>query len=596
MNIADRARSYLDGLRGGRSLDLLRAIPLDAVVGPLLLIGSLYYGYVRLRFGIDLTDEAFYAVISQRVALGDRPYLDEINLRQGSSVLIAPLYWLYLKVVGSTEGVIHFLRQVYFGLLCVLAWTVFRLARTQVRPGYALIAASLPLAFVPFGTPTCSYNNLGAIFLGMGTCVGLRTLVLSGPWRSLAIAGALHALACLAYPPLALPVALMAATTPLVVRREGPLRPGQAALAYAGGVALVGGLYLIAFGRSMWLGYQEALLYEGMLTRPRTLDKVKGVLEAMHRLSPGYPSTVTSLAVAWLITRQAPRARPYLVPILILPLLWWFAEMRPEFRNGVAPVHTMSIHVVLYLGLLAGFLFLLLPERGAGRPWLLWGWLPSVVAGLVTAISSDNGGCMNAGIGLFAAALLCPIAAAMLAPGETAPSTDQAGPAEPAATLPPGPLAHLAVILGVALIPVQLLSGNYDSTYRDGPVEAQTTPVRVGPYRGMQGTPAKASQAEQLAQEIPPLAEPGERMLSYYSLPAAYLAVPTRPALPTSWTDTRAEGAHYMPYYQKHRTGRGLVVVTNERGKSPDLERLTQDPARLLKNLGWIRIYREPPP
>jgi hypothetical protein len=589
MNLADRARSTFEVLRAGtagRFLDLVRATPLDSVVGAGALLVSLYYGYVRLRYGVHLHDEAFYAVITQRFALGDRPYVDEINLRQGASVLTVPLYWLYLKLAGSTDGVIHFLRQVYFALLCLLSLAVYRLARPHVRLGSALLAASLPVTFVPFAVPTCSYNNLGAVFFALGTCLGLRALLAGGPAWSLALAGAVHGLACISYPPLGLPVALLAATTPLVVPREGPLRPGRALLAYVGGLALVGGVYLAFFGRAIWIGSREAFAYEEMLTRPRTFDKLKGVLEAMNRLSPAYPATLASLAAAWLLARHHRKTRPFLVPVLIVPVLWWFSEARPEF-GGWVPLHTMTIHVVLYLGLLSGFFLLLVPERRSATTFLVWGWLPAVLAGITMAVSSDNGGCMNAGLGLFSAAVLCPIAAAMA--GETRKESGGAADGMKPVLLVPG-------VLGLLVMPVQLLRLNYQSTYHGGPVETMTAQVRVGPFRGLWGNPRHISQAELLSQEIPPLHKPGERMLAYYTVPAAYLTVQTRPALPTSWTDIRAKGARYLPYYQQHRTGNGLVIVTSEQGQSPELERLTQDPKRLLKNLGWIRIYREPPP
>jgi hypothetical protein len=52
-----------------------------------------------------------------------------------------------------------------------------------------------------------------------------------------------------------------------------------------------------------------------------------------------------------------------------------------------------------------------------------------------------------------------------------------------------------------------------------------------------------------------------------------------------------------LPYWQTRRTGQGIVLVlSGNTGVSPELESLVEDPARLLKDRGWFKVYREPPP
>ena len=59
----------------------------------------------------------------------------------------------------------------------------------------------------------------------------------------------------------------------------------------------------------------------------------------------------------------------------------------------------------------------------------------------------------------------------------------------------------------------------------------------------------------------------------------------------------RATIGPLLPYYHQHRTGRGLVVsITGNVGRSRDLETLVEHHSRLLKDAGWFRIWREPPP
>ena len=63
------------------------------------------------------------------------------------------------------------------------------------------------------------------------------------------------------------------------------------------------------------------------------------------------------------------------------------------------------------------------------------------------------------------------------------------------------------------------------------------------------------------------------------------------------WTDSRARLPLLLPYYTKHRTGDGVVlVISGMTGVSRELEALVEDKSRLLKDGGWFKLYREPPP
>jgi hypothetical protein len=560
-----------------RLLAGLRRPTVDELLGWLVLGATAALAFHRLRFGVTFADEPFYAVVTQRYALGDRPYIDEVNLRQTASLLTVPLYWLHLKVAG-TSGIVYFLRLVYFAVQCLVAAAAFRLVRARLGLSYALVAAAAPLAFVPFAIPAGSYNSWGALLFALGMCLALRGVLAPGPRRPLVLAGVAHGLACVAYPPLAAPVLVIGAVTPFVLPVEPGRRRWRAALPYAAGVAGVGAVFLAFLAPSIARGFAKAMQYEGMLTRPRTGEKLQQIVEACVRLAPGSPTTPVSLAVAWLLARRFPAVRRTLVALLVFPIAWWFAEARPAHE---LPAHVLSLHVALYVGLLGGF-FLLLPRtRAPVRPLLLVAWLPAVLAGLAMAMSSDNVGCMNAGLGLFAGAVVFPL---MAVPG-----------CEPDAASTP--LGRLPVLAGLALVPLSMLHVSYGGTYWDGPVSAQTTRVRIGPFRGLHTLPGKAAQAEELTREIRAHAKPGQRMLVFYETPAAYLVVPARPALPTSWTDRRARLSAYLPYYHAHRTGEGLVVrIMNSHGVSPELEALVEVPGRLLKDAGWFRLYREPPP
>ncbi len=572
-----------DSLPGGlpdRSLRArLASVPVDVLLGGAVLLLTTYWAWLRLYYGVALTDEAFYAVVTQRFALGDRPYVDEINLRQTAELLTVPLYWLYLKIVGSTDGVILFLRYQYFALQLIVAAFAYRTTRRLSGTSYGLVAAALPLAFMPGAIPATNYNTLGSLLFALGLLLGLPRAFQPGRARGLVAAGAVHGVACIAYPPLALPVGVVAIATLFAPRSSDSKRRFGPTIAYVGGAAAIGVAFLAWAGPNLIEGMPLAMRYEAMLTRPRRWKKVVEIATAFATLSPGLYSSAVTLLASWLIVRRWPSARILVPFFLIGPLAYWLLPLRPE-HYGINFYHVRTLHFAIYFGVLTGF-FVFLAERRWALPFLLGAWLPAVGAGATTAFSSDNAGCMNGGLGLFAAATLLPFAVAWGAERDR-PLTAR---------------ARLPVVAALAVVPLAMTWVNYDCTYWDGPVAKQTELVKIGPFKGLYGTPYKRDLAHLLTTEIRALAPAGERMLAYYNIPAAYLSVPTRPAVQTSWTDSRMIIPPFLPYYDEKRSGRGIVVVgANQHGTSRHLEALVEDPTRLLRDVGHFRIYREPPP
>jgi hypothetical protein len=168
--------------------------------------------------------------------------------------------------------------------------------------------------------------------------------------------------------------------------------------------------------------------------------------------------------------------------------------------------------------------------------------------------------------------------------------------AQPAAVIAArGP--RVALLGALALVSLGMEVNNYSSAYRDVPPILAEAVVRTGPYLGLHGSRFNVVVAEELTRELRARVTPGERMLAYYTMPAGYLFAGARPALPTALTEAYATVPVLLPYYQRHRTGRGLVLVVSRRsGSWRELEALIEQPARLIKDGGWYRLYREPPP
>src|SRR5262249_5035726 len=156
---------------------------------------------------------------------------------------------------------------------------VYRFAAPRVPRALAIVAASLPVAFIPFTVGACSYNNLGTMLLASGTFLAMSAMLDDDRPRAMALAGVVHGLACVAYPPLALAVLFFGVLTLFApsAQSEKSGRVLRRSLAYAGGVSAVGLVVLVLIAPG-YHGFREAFAYERMTTAPRTIDKFKGIL------------------------------------------------------------------------------------------------------------------------------------------------------------------------------------------------------------------------------------------------------------------------------------------------------------------------------
>ncbi|MGZ3456703.1 MAG: hypothetical protein ACXVEF_44265 [Polyangiales bacterium] len=550
-----------------------------ATIEVLASVFALWVAYrvlLRSRYGVDITDEAFYAVLHHRFALGDKPYLDEVNLRQTFSLVTLPIYWVRLKLTHSTDGIIHFLRMVYFIITCGTALTIYRFARDRVGHGLAVLIGLLGIAFVPFHVPTCSYNTLGCTFLTAGIFLSLWRLSGPAPRWTHFLSGFAHGLAMIAYPPLAIAIVVFAVATPFL--DDGDRKWRNAALYVVGGVASVVMIlpHLSAAGIS---GIKEAVVYEKSLTAPRTIEKFWAVLNDLWNVAPTQPRLVAVTLLFIVAARSFGIVRVLLLPCLIPAIAWWVNT--PPIRGGGLQ-HVVGLYFNVYAGL-AGLAILALRrvDRESLR-FFFCCFVPSAIAGVTNGYSSDNGA-LNAGLGAFPAAVLALVLATEIASNH--------GKRQRAVWW------TAAAAASVVYYHVELI---YSFVYRDAPVEALTARVRTGPYKGMYTTPATSALLAELTSVLRRHEDKAGRIVSYYDFPAGYLFTQMRVGMPSSWTDARiAPSPFMMDYYKRHLTGHGLVVrwpVANRFGRT-ELDALVEDPTRVLYKSpnGWT-LYREPPP
>ncbi len=493
----------------------------------------------RMRRGLDITDEAFYLALPLRFALGDRPFVDELNIAQTAGLLIYPFVRAYTFAVGSSTGLFLFIRLLYLVFFGLVGWSAFALARTRLSSPAALLVGTACLCFIPYGLPGLSYNTLSMGLFALGLFVVARWLLLGNPTRGLLRAplfwaGVAHAGSCFAYPSLLLGVVATLAVLFVLALCERL----RASCTYAlGGVAFclaVSPLFLAAGSH-----LRAVFAYSGgsgsvaAFTWPEAASKLTAFL-AQH---PQLPLAAFLSAVALTVARRFPLLTA--VGVMFLPRLALGSQM---------PGSIASLGFVSCFALLGPVLSLGLRDRRTARVLVFGIALPSGVAGAVAGLSSSNG-IVAVGLGLYPGAILTAMLLAMF--------IDQ--------TLRLGgwPRVRPYLALSPALVVWSLLEFcvTQDCVYRDGRLDDLTALMKVGPYKGIYTSPAKQEFLRLLAADIQAYGR-GERALFIYDLPAGYLMAYRRPLTASPWIFpllSRAEAD--AAYFRNHAKSGDLVVV-----------------------------------
>jgi hypothetical protein len=506
------------------------AIALAALVAFAVLVAV----YVRVHYGVDVSDESFYLAMPLRFVLGDRPFIDELNVAQTAGVIVWPFVGAFYKLTGGTDGLVLAARVALIVLQGAVGFTVFRALRRFVDVPAAILIGTACVLFWPANLPGLSYNTLGATFFTLAMFLPLAEL-LDGRPPPPAIAfgtGASLALASFSYPTLVVPTMFYSVVFLLMLR--GKTRPFWF---YLGGGGSVVAVLLPLFVRAGVWGLRRVIAYSFS-------GGVGGEGKLRHALAQIWDSTAVSPWMAPLILllvgvgcRRAPRVMRF--ALFALPLLACTSAYSGLQRGAAWIIYYSMLAIPVGLGLE--------DRKLANR--LLWGvWAPAFVGGLVTIWTSSNGA-IAAAIGLLPASLATSALIAR-ASMEQAPGARWLG-------APAG-----AALVALAILVFYQYDG--ECLYRDGP-KIEDLPVRMesGPFRGLWTTDFKAQYIEDIQKDVGHLARRGGRALFYFDFPAGYLMTAMRPAAASAWIFPNPfrsvfDGEAFQQYFKE--TGRVLVV------------------------------------
>ena len=132
----------------------------DKVFLAAICTGSLLYFVLLFSFPF-LYDEFFYATIPYRLLRGDSLFGQEWHLSQLSSLFTYLPVWAWVRITGSADGLILFLRCIYLGIYIALAVTAY--IRFRRYGNWAAAAVLLFFTQTPYRVLSLNYNSVYVI-------------------------------------------------------------------------------------------------------------------------------------------------------------------------------------------------------------------------------------------------------------------------------------------------------------------------------------------------------------------------------------------------------------------------------------------------
>jgi len=519
-----------------------RPILIAAVLFSLLLVAY------RLTLGVDFIDESYYAAMALRFLQGDRPFVDELFVNQTGILPLLPFVKPYVALFGN-EGLILYLRALYFLFSLGLASAIYFSLRTFASAEASASAALLGVVFIPLNIPALSYNTLGGGGFALALFLAWAYLQRGTPWLAGAAMAAL-ALCELTYPPLVLPGLLFLA---LFWRRSPTRRKGLLKA------------YLVAH-LILFLACLPLLQQAGM----KLIDAYIYTAHAHHHGGGlGKGKIILEFIVKSMFTPAGLLGYATLILAALTGRRLWLALfpfcLAYNFHTWGFP----SVWIFIQLSVAGPVFYLLGRREGADTELLKLVWLPSFVAGLLTAWMSSSSPA-NLIIGFWAAGIVSLFYLARIPRNGGAAAT------------------MVAVFLAFLYVGKVF--------YVDGAFGRLTERVPTGPFRGLATTPEKREYLRAITDDIHRLEDP-EGKIVFYEFPAGYLLTSMRIGVNSAWMRTESLGKlFYVRHYVARASDHDLVFKINiiDHGYPSWLNYSAEDPFIQLLQARFDRVLQRP--
>ena len=519
--------------RGGA----LWALPVRRLWGPVLAVAVAAAAIVRARYGVDLSDSSHAVELSLRLAHGDVPFRDEMNVQVLGAWPAVPFVWGWEHLVGL-HGIV-LASRVWFVLVCLgvaaVCWRAIVPAFGRGTSACALAVALVPAAY---NQQVVSYNTTPALMylLAVSCALGATARCVRCARPYAVSAGAATALGAVSHPVTAPAAAALLVVVVVLLRRrdvtssrsassptgrrDGALgwvsaRPGVTAV--VAGTLVVGvvvGVLVLAVWGLTDISATMAFTDAYQATRPSRWERL-GRWTSQVGSSLAGPWVL--LAVPLVLLAAAPAARRLRLPLVLLGVA---AVTLQALQGGVVSTTytvlswlTPLLGTVLVVVLLPVLVVAAVRDRGPVAWLAVLGVTPTVVGMPFLAAFTSSGPVWGATGAVLAPGLLAVTVAALVHVG----------------TRP----AKVAV---AGLLLASLGSVHALNSFRDGPPTALVVDAPDGAFAGLRTTAQHRSDLEANQRAVQACARPGDGALDYIH-PAAFLYADLRFDTPIVWMD-----------------------------------------------------------
>jgi hypothetical protein len=495
-----------------------------------------------------------------RLARGDQPFRDEMNLQVLGAWPAVPFVWVWLHTVGL-DGIV-LASRVYFVVLALgvaaLAWRAVGGALGRVTAGMAAVAAVVPTAY---NLQLVGYNTTPALLYlvaassAVGAMVRRSAASSSARWAVVwaVVGGAAAALGAVSHPVTA-PAGMILLLMSVLWAR------GRVRLALVGG-AVGAAVVVAALAIALW-GVEhvhETLAFTADY-RGEQVDRVGRVAGWLAHVGGelAQPAVLVALALgvaaAVALSRRSALAGPLLLGAVALAAGTGLTRGASSATFSVSAWLSPLMALVLSLVLLPAAIVSAILLRGAAVRLLTIGVIPSAVGVLcVAAFTASSptwgavGSCLAPGVFAVIGCALCGVVRLDV--------PDGAGSAEGRARVAP----WSAAAVGSAVL-LALCASHLATSFRDGPLGRLDTAAPPGAYAGLLTTARRADDVAAAQAALKSCATPGSSVLAI-GYPAAYLMGDVRFDTPVTWlADFGPSTSHLVRWFEQRQAVPDCVV------------------------------------
>ncbi|WP_404388099.1 hypothetical protein [Humibacillus xanthopallidus] len=554
------------------------ALPVRRLAIPILMLVVAGALIARARLGLDLGDGTHAVELAMRLARGDQPFRDEMNLQVLGAWPAVPFVWGWLHVVGVSGVVLA--SRVFFVVLTLavaaLAWRAVARSLGRLTSGVAAVAAVVPTAY---NLQLVGYNTTPALLYLVAASSAVGAIARGSlPETPETAAGASGAAEMSGRPQSAVRWAVLGGAAAVLGAVSHPVTaPAGAALLLlslgwsrgrvrAGLTAGAAGAALVVAGLAGWLWgldhVRETLAFTADYQGER-VDRLTR-LEAWLAYLGGeltHPAVLVALglgvAAAVALWRRSVVAGPLLLAAVALTAAHGLTRDAAAATFSVGSWLSPVLALVLTLVLLPAAIVTAALLRGAALRLLTIGAAPTVIGAPVIAAFTSSSPTWGA-----VGACLAPAVFAVTASALTG-LTRLRAPVTRAPAAPRVSSRHVTgwTAAGVgAVVLVALVASHTATSFRDGPLGRLDTAAPQGAYAGLLTTDRRAAEVGVAQAALRSCATAGSSVLAI-GYPAAYLMGDVRSATPVTWLgDFGPSTSHVVQWLDERQVVPDCVV------------------------------------